>query len=106
MVTTKEKLACAERELVFRRRVYNRLEVRGKMTPHEAQHEINAMEAIVADYRELAAAEDPQVQMFVETRETIERAIRIDESLARQLSRSMALNARLQARIAELERKP
>jgi hypothetical protein len=45
----------------------------GKMTPHEAQHEINAMEAIVCDYRELAAAEEPQAEMFVETRHTLER---------------------------------
>jgi hypothetical protein len=70
-ITTKDKLACAERELKFRKRVYARLEVRGKMTPHEAQHEINAMEAIVCDYRELVAAEEPQAEMFVETRRTV-----------------------------------
>ncbi|MBR0879655.1 hypothetical protein ACVMGC_001057 [Bradyrhizobium barranii subsp. barranii] len=73
MITTKQKLECVERELAFRRRVYARLEVRGKMTPHQAQHEISAMEAIVEDYRGAVAAEEPEFELFIETRKTLER---------------------------------
>lgn len=58
-VTPKEKLACAARELALRRRAYPRFIEVGKMTPHEAQHEIRVMEAIVEDYR--AAVRTPDL---------------------------------------------
>jgi hypothetical protein len=68
MATNKEKLLCAERELAFRFRVYDRLVVRGKMTAAEQAREIELMSAIVEDYRALAAADEPEFAMFVETR--------------------------------------
>jgi hypothetical protein len=73
MVTTKDKLACAERELKFRSRVYDRLVVRGKMSRAEQEHEIEVMSAIVEDYRALASADEPEFTMFIETRKTVQR---------------------------------
>lgn len=49
--TAAEKLACAERELKLRRRVYPRWIERGQMTQKLADHEIACMESICADYR-------------------------------------------------------
>jgi hypothetical protein len=72
VITAKDKLACAERELAFRFRVYDRQIVRGKMSPNEARREIELMSAIVEDYRALAAADEPEFTMFVETRKTVE----------------------------------
>jgi hypothetical protein len=71
MITTKDKLACVERELTFRRRVYARLEVRGKMTPVQRAREIELMEAIAEDYRALVADEQGELQLFIETRDTV-----------------------------------
>jgi hypothetical protein len=50
-ITETDKLHCAERELLYRRRVYARLMQNGKMTPNVARREISLMEAIVEDYR-------------------------------------------------------
>ena len=72
MVTNRDKLACAERELAFRFRVYDRLVVRGKMTVAEQAREIELMSEIVSDYRTLASAEEPEFAMFIETRRTVE----------------------------------
>lgn len=72
-VTNADKLACAERELKFRFRVYDRLVVRGKMTRAEQEREIEVMSAIVEDYRALAAADEPEFAMFIETRNTVQR---------------------------------
>ena len=72
MVTAKDKLHCAERELAFRFRVYDRLVVRGKMTRQQQEREIELMSAIVEDYRALASAEEPEFAMFIETRKTVE----------------------------------
>lgn len=55
IITTTDKLACAERELKMRKRVYERWIAENKMSAGKAAHEIAAMEAIVADYQ--AAAE-------------------------------------------------
>ena len=71
MVTNRDKLECAERELKFRFRVYDRLVVRGKMTKAEQEREIELMSAIVEDYRALASADEPEFAMFVETRRTV-----------------------------------
>jgi hypothetical protein len=73
MVSNRDKLACAERELAFRLRVYDRLVARGKMTTAEQAREIELMSAIVVDYRALASADEPEFAMFIETRKTTER---------------------------------
>ena len=72
MVTNREKLECAERELKFRFRVYDRLVARGKMTKTEQAREIELMSAIVEDYRALAAADEPEFAICVETRRSVE----------------------------------
>jgi hypothetical protein len=72
MVTNKEKLECCERELRFRFRVYDRLVVKGKMTRAEQDREIELMSAIVEDYRAAASFDEPEFQMFIETRKTVE----------------------------------
>lgn len=56
--TSAEKLACAERELAQRKRVYPRLISVNRMSPVKAAREIQLMEAIIGDYRELVASED------------------------------------------------
>lgn len=49
--TNDEKLACAEREVALRRRVYpNRVQT-GRMSAAKALHEIECMKSIAADYR-------------------------------------------------------
>ena len=59
-VSTREKLACVERELALRRSAYPKWVKAGRMKPHVASHEIRAMEAIVEDYRNaLANASGP-----------------------------------------------
>ena len=68
MITNRDKLVCAERELAFRFRVYDRLVVRGKMTRAEQEREIEVMSAIVEDYRALASADEPEFAMFIEGR--------------------------------------
>lgn len=56
--TAADKLACAERELRFRRRVYADRVAMRKMTQEKADHEVGCMEAIVADYRAKLGEED------------------------------------------------
>ena len=73
MITNREKLLCAERELAYRHRVYVRLVTRDKMTPNEARHEIVLMSAIVDDYRALVADEEPDLFADIQTRRTLER---------------------------------
>jgi hypothetical protein len=73
MITTKDKLQCVERELALRDRVYRRLVTNGKMTVNQARHEINLMTAIAEDYRRAVELEEPELEMFIETRQTIER---------------------------------
>lgn len=55
--TASSKLACVERELRYRRRVYERRVADGKMTPNAARQEIAVMESIAEDYRALAQKE-------------------------------------------------
>ena len=50
-ITNADKLACAEREVKMRKKVYPRWTEDGRMSAGKAAHEIAAMEAIVADYR-------------------------------------------------------
>ena len=55
--TTEEKLKCAEREVGFRKRVYERRVADGRMSRQKADDEISAMQAIADDYRQKAAGE-------------------------------------------------
>jgi hypothetical protein len=72
MVTNnRHKLHCAERELALRLRVYIRLIARGKMTPDDAQREIELMRAIADDYRAAVAEEEPEFALNIETRKTV-----------------------------------
>jgi hypothetical protein len=57
VITTSDKLACAERELKMRKRVYERWVEEDKMSAGKAAHEIAAMSAIVDDYRAAVAKE-------------------------------------------------
>ena len=49
-VSTEAKLACVERELKLRQKVYARLVETHKMSPDRAEHEIACMRAIMKDY--------------------------------------------------------
>lgn len=51
MFTLTQKIACLERELRFRFRVYPRRVERGAMTQDAALREIEVMKAIIDDYR-------------------------------------------------------
>lgn len=55
--TAADKLACAERELKYRRRVYPRRVAESKMTQKLADHETACMQAIVLDYQKKAESE-------------------------------------------------
>lgn len=52
--TAADKLRAVERELAYRRRVYPRMVMAGKMTDNAAAAQIAVMEAIEADYRAMA----------------------------------------------------
>ena len=49
--TTRDKLACAQRELKMRRDIYPRWVEQGRMSQAKADFEIACMEAILADYQ-------------------------------------------------------
>ena len=53
-----EKAKAAEREVALRRAVYPHQALHGKLKPAEALKQIEIMEEIAADYRELAAQDD------------------------------------------------
>jgi ribosomal protein S17 len=57
IITEADKLACVERELKMRTRVYERLVEEGKMSAGKAAHEITCMAAIVQDYVAASKAE-------------------------------------------------
>lgn len=57
MMTAHEKLAAVERELRYRRRVFQRRIDRGSMTFVFAQQQIAIFEEIAEDYRKLAEKE-------------------------------------------------
>jgi len=50
VITNADKLACAERELKYRRWVYEKRVAENKMSTGKAAHEIACMEAIRDDY--------------------------------------------------------
>ena len=49
--SSEDKLRCVERELRFRRVIYEKRIERQAMTKEQADHEIGCMEAIASDYR-------------------------------------------------------
>jgi hypothetical protein len=57
VITTADKLACAERELKMRQRVYPRWVEQGKLSLGKSEHELACMAAIVADYTKLIEKE-------------------------------------------------
>ena len=71
MATSYEKWQCAERELVYRRRAYPRLILKGKLTRERAKLQIELMEEIAADYHTLSETEKSPIEIFIETRKTI-----------------------------------
>ena len=50
MIGPLEKLQCLRREIAIRKAVYPKWVASGKMTRQAADHEIEVMEAIAADY--------------------------------------------------------
>lgn len=69
-----EKIACLKRELVIRQRVYTRDVIEGRMKHQAAQHEIDCISAMIADYcgnKDFDIAEDvdlDETMMFVSRR--------------------------------------
>ena len=57
VITAADKLACVERELKYRRWVYEKRVAENKMSAGKAAHEIACMESIAEDYR-LAAQKE------------------------------------------------
>lgn len=55
--TNEQKYQAAVREVRQRRKVYPHIVIRGNMTQEEARYQIDLMEAIAADYEELAKKE-------------------------------------------------
>lgn len=55
--TAQDKLEAVQRELAFRRRVYERRVADGKMTQQLADRQIAVFEAIADDYNQKAAGE-------------------------------------------------
>ena len=62
--TAAEKAKCATREVAQRRRVYPRLVESQRMKQAEADRQIAIMEAIAADYRAQADAEDAKGRLI------------------------------------------
>jgi hypothetical protein len=52
-----DQLACVQRELRLRRRVYDRLVVQGKLKPETACREIRALEAVIDTLQRLEQQE-------------------------------------------------
>jgi hypothetical protein len=57
IISTADKLACVQRELALRQRVYVKWVEGGRMSAGKAAHEIACMEAIVQDYVAAAKGE-------------------------------------------------
>jgi len=57
IITAKDKLNCAKRELAFRKRVYPHYRASGKMSAGRMVHEIACIEAMIHDY-EIAVEEE------------------------------------------------
>lgn len=64
MITDKDKAECAEREVKQRLRVYPIRVADGRMTQAFADRQIAIMEAIAAEYRAKADAEDARGRLL------------------------------------------
>jgi hypothetical protein len=47
-ITLDQQIACVKREIAMRERVYPVWVGKGKMKPHEAEHQMEAMKAVLA----------------------------------------------------------
>jgi hypothetical protein len=63
MITTQDKLRCAQRELALRQIVYHKRLEQGLMSRQQVEHELACMAAIVVDYAAQLRAE-PQLPLF------------------------------------------
>jgi hypothetical protein len=63
MSTPTEMLACVERELKYRARVYPRLVEGGKMSMPQADYEIRTMESVAEHLRRMTEAEQPMLAL-------------------------------------------
>ena len=61
MASNTEMLACAERELRYRKRVYKRLVEERRMSLPQLDHELRTMEAIAEHFRKLIEIEQPNL---------------------------------------------
>ena len=52
-LTLDDQIACVEREIELRKRVYPRRVADQKMSPHAARYQIEAMEAVLATLRKI-----------------------------------------------------
>lgn len=68
MITTADKLRCAQHALIQRYAVYPVRVRKGLMSKAQMDHELACMEAIMADYAALLAGE-PQLPLFATTPE-------------------------------------
>lgn len=59
MKTIVELIACAKREAAIRRRVYPGWVAKGRMSPGDAQHEMDCMDAIVRTLNERYISKTP-----------------------------------------------
>jgi hypothetical protein len=64
VVTTADKLACAQRELKMRNRVYPRWVEQDRMSAGKAAFEIAVMQAIVEDYGAAVEAEEAKERLL------------------------------------------
>lgn len=67
-VTLKNQLACAQRELAKRERMYPKWIREGRLNPHVAEHEIAAMAHICQTLEKLVGLEETTVQMKADYR--------------------------------------
>lgn len=62
--TNREKMQAAQREVGFRRRVYERRVWEGKMTRSQADSEIALMDELAAEYGAAAEQDDKQGRLL------------------------------------------
>ena len=75
VVTIEEQIACAERELGFRQRLYPRWLKAGKITEAAAKEEIERMSAILVTLRRVQVGQDHHVPNAAEIRRGAEARV-------------------------------
>lgn len=63
-VRTIDKFKCLQRELTLRMRMYPKWISRGTLSSEKAAHELIVLRAIVEDYKQKLADENPQQGLF------------------------------------------